>query len=162
MITERKESTLPRIEVYRALILDGAGCVLLGLRAANDGWAANQWEAFGGKREPGQATGDVLPTEVMEEAGLKVGFDDKPVYTTSGEWNGRFYIVQYHLAWVTGGELNLNEEHQRHGWFSLENALALENLTDQTRSAIIALQQTTPTITAFPSPIPSSAGLIST
>ncbi|OGY08788.1 MAG: hypothetical protein A2782_02260 [Candidatus Blackburnbacteria bacterium RIFCSPHIGHO2_01_FULL_43_15b] len=139
--TERRESTLPRVEVYRALIVNQSGQVLLGLRAANDGWAANQWEAFGGKREPGQAVGDVLPTEVMEEAGLSVSFGNEPIYTASGALKGKLYIVQYHLAWITGGKLKLNEEHQKPSWFSLEDALSLENLTDQARSAITALQQ---------------------
>lgn len=145
MITERAESRPPVIEVYRAIIINGAGEFLLGQRSANDRWNPLDWELFGGKREPGQTPIAALVGEIVQETGMTVVpgrliYEEETVLI-EGPRAGRTYKLQVRTATVVGGTLVLSKEHNDAGWFTIEEALSMD-LTTQTRSALNAWKET--------------------
>lgn len=139
----RQEARETVVEVYRCILTNEYGELLLIQRARTDRWEPGSWEVPGGKREPGQTAEEALVEEIRQETGLVVKPHGRPVCSeatryTEGPRKGQAYQTTFLLGKSVGGQLKLSHEHSKCGWFRIEGALALP-LTEQTRKALLAL-----------------------
>ncbi len=116
-----------------ALIFDEAREKVLLTRREDNG----QWCLPGGGMEPGESVAENCAREVREETGLQVrltrllGVYSDPDRLVEYADGNRFQMVVLSFeAQVVGGELGLSDETTAYGWFTPEEALALD-LLDQ-------------------------------
>ncbi|MBI2268592.1 MAG: NUDIX domain-containing protein [Candidatus Blackburnbacteria bacterium] len=141
MDAERAETRPPIIEVYRAIIFNENGEILLGQRSVNDRWNPLSWEVPGGKREPDQTPTAALVSEILQETGLIIVpsrlIYEEEIFLTQGPRAGKTYKLQVCAARAAGGTFVRSKEHDDFCWITPQKALTLE-LTSQTRAALLA------------------------
>lgn len=92
-----------------AIILNGEGQILLGLRAGRRG-GAGTWGLIGGKVQIGEAIERTAQREIFEETGLKVELDDLEVvnlFTTQSTPETKFYQIGVAVKKYVGVPKNL-------------------------------------------------------
>ncbi len=109
------------------LVRDGR--VLLGKRAAGRALYPGVWDVFGGHQEGTESIAETLVRELEEELDVtpldyvKLAVLDEPQLDVYGERAYHFFVV---TAWRGPGPTMLGDEHTEFGWFTLDEALALD------------------------------------
>jgi 8-oxo-dGTP diphosphatase len=142
-------------DVVCAFVVNPSGEVLLGLRARHKRAYPGYWDLFGGHVEAGEGLDDALVRELREELAIDVtGFtaigslpERQPEIHGAARYH--FYLVE---SW-RGEPSNACDEHERIDWFTPQNAVALDALTDGVRELIAAA--ITPEAAPWPSGLPS-------
>ncbi|HEY4342762.1 MAG TPA: NUDIX hydrolase [Parvibaculum sp.] len=104
------------------------GKVLLGKRASHKASYPDCWDIIGGHVEQGETVEQALVREAQEEVGLT------PLkFAAMGSFRERLYGEATHHVfaveeWSGGEPCLLGDEHTQIGWFSVEDACALEAL----------------------------------
>ncbi len=110
-------------------VLVGDGRVLLGKRAAGRALYPGVWDVFGGHQEGAESIAETLVRELEEELDVtpldhvELGVIDEPNPDTYG---ARAYHVFVVTAWRGPGPTMLGDEHTEIGWFTVDEALALD------------------------------------
>ncbi len=105
------------------------GRILLGKRSPRRKLNPNAWDMIGGHQEKGEALDDTLRRELEEEIGVTpTEFREIAVLAErSPEVHGeRAYHVFAVTAWRGPGPAMRDNEHSEIGWFTVDEALALD------------------------------------
>ncbi len=111
-----------------------SGKVLLHLRGVDQAPSAGAWAFFGGRSEP-EDGGDLLATwlrEMREELGVSLDPADVMSLRHGTYADGRSW-QDYFCQWPLLNEDFVLTEGQRCAWFTLDEALSLDNLADYAR-----------------------------
>ncbi len=109
------------------LVRDGR--VLLGKRAAGRALYPGVWDVFGGHQEGAESIAETLVRELAEELDVtpldyvELAVLDEPQPDIYGARAYHFFVV---TAWRGPGPTMLGDEHTEIGWFTLDEALALD------------------------------------
>ena len=142
MINEMSET--PRILlVNRAVILEEDHILLL-QRSPDNSHNPEEWESPGGQIDPGETIEEGTVREVDEETGLKIELSLPLAYVErriieDGKYEGRLYVVFFHLARILSGDLKVSDEHTGAVW-QPSRSLMKVNLTPQTNRALSSLR----------------------
>jgi 8-oxo-dGTP diphosphatase len=105
------------------------GRILLGRRMDDDGFYGGYWEFPGGKVDPGESAEEALVREFSEELGVRV---ESYRFYRQVVWTYPHRQVDLHFFQVSLAHhdltLFLRNAHQELGWFSVDEALALQVL----------------------------------
>lgn len=116
-----------------ALLIDGDGRVLLGLRAPSKKVWPNHWDTVGGRVEPGESLEAALIREVQEEIGVTpTAFElVATVREREPERHGdMFHHIYTVTRWSGGAPANACDEHSELRWFDLAGMSRLTNIVD--------------------------------
>lgn len=113
----------------KAIIVNDGKVLLLREAAYDEGTNVGKWGVPGGRIHDDEAILDGLAREVMEESGLAVRsgavvgtIENFPVI--KGEM---CHIIRlYYSCEYQGGEVMVSNEHDKYGWFNLDEMLSLE------------------------------------
>jgi 8-oxo-dGTP diphosphatase len=138
-------SNRPRILLVNRAIIKWEDKILFVQRSKNDSFGAGKWEVPGGKMDEGQDISNALNREIMEETNLELAEQDNIVYYQSriikdGKYAGLLYLEIFGIAKPKTNKVSLSEEHDDFKWLRYDEAFNL-NLTNDTREALIALEQ---------------------
>lgn len=122
------------------IVFDGAAFLLA--RRKETGKMGGRWEFIGGKAEEGETLEEALVREFKEEIGLDVAAGDVICSTEFETEKGasKLYAISAILPPNFSIESACLEEHTEAGWFSIEEAAAL-NLVDSDRKLLPALKK---------------------
>ncbi len=116
------------ILVSAAVVVNPQGEVFLG-RAPK---FQSAWIAPGGHIDPGETPEQAIVRELSEELGVVV---KKLIYLQFHKWfapdyhdTGALFHCYNYLAFIGAEEITLNDEYDKHGFFSLDEAFAQEKL----------------------------------
>ncbi|MCK9151577.1 NUDIX hydrolase [Methanobacterium alcaliphilum] len=104
----------------RALISDDDRKILIIKRSTDSKTNPGKWELPGGKVDQNESFDHALLREVYEETGLKIDLD----HVVGVSEQNLHLIRAVHIIMsgtVTGGELNLSDEHEGYAWDFFEN-----------------------------------------
>ena len=105
------------------------GRILLGKRSPHRGLYPNAWDMIGGHQEEGETLDQTLRRELEEEIGVTpTEFHEVAVLAERApEVHGeRAYHVFAVTAWRGPGPAMRGDEHTEIGWFTVDEALALD------------------------------------
>lgn len=109
------------IPVVRAVIVDGAGRVLL-LQRANTSYGQGAWCLPGGKIDYGQNVSEALVREVREETDLEVQSAEFLLLQDSLPTEpGGMHCINLYFRCCANGELRLNDESSAFAWVTADN-----------------------------------------
>lgn len=74
------------------------------------------WEALSGRMQPGEAPEAAAVREVMEESGLEVELDPRPLEAHATTRAGIPMLILYYRARWIAGEVRISAEHEEHAW----------------------------------------------
>lgn len=118
-------------------LLARAGRVLLVHRSSSKRWYPNVWDFPGGHLEPGENRTEALVRELREELNIEIDPPVGPALLTIQTLHARIDIWKV-VHWE-GAVINAApDEHDTFGWFTLQEAIALE-LADTEYPALIEL-----------------------
>lgn len=96
------------------------GRVLAMRRAATKDAGAGLWETLSGRVEPGEEPLAAVRREILEETGLDVEVEERPLTAYLAERLGvPMVLVVYRARW-RGGEVVRSDEHDAHAWLTAE------------------------------------------
>ncbi|MGF9762619.1 NUDIX hydrolase [Microvirga sp. 0TCS3.31] len=127
-------------DIAQGVLADAEGRVLLGFRAEHKLSYPRFWDLFGGHVEKDEAIEKALMREFFEELGIVVtrfrplAVIEEPKPEINGQKRYHTFLIE---EWK-GDPANVCDEHINIEWFTYQNALELENLTDPARKAIAA------------------------
>lgn len=125
--------------VVAAAVVIRRGDTLLAMRRALTKDAGpGLWETLSGRVEVGETPLETAAREVLEESGLEVSLDPRPVTCYSGARLGLPMIVIVYAADYLSGEVNLSSEHDRYLWLSPDAFAELSTLTPLIRAVYSA------------------------
>jgi 8-oxo-dGTP diphosphatase len=127
-------------DIAQGVLVDAEGCVLLGFRAEHKLSYPLFWDLFGGHVEKDEKIETALVRELSEELGIVVTWF-RPlavIEEPNPEINGQKRYHTFLIVEWEGDPANVCDEHIKIEWFTLQDALDLENLTDPARKAIAA------------------------
>jgi 8-oxo-dGTP pyrophosphatase MutT (NUDIX family) len=129
-------------DIAQGVLADAEGRVLLGFRAEHKLSCPLFWDLFGGHVEEDEDIEKALVREFSEELGIVVTrFRPLTVIEEPNpEINGQKRYHTFLIEEWEGDPANVCDEHIKIEWFTLEDALDLENLTDPARKAIAVWQ----------------------
>lgn len=113
------------------LLIDPAGRILLGLRAAHKSVAPNLWDIVGGRVESGESLEKALVREVTEELGVQpvrfllLDTVPEPPHGLPDVLHHVFAITE----WSGGDPYNACDEHAEIRWFTIDEVRELANKT---------------------------------
>jgi 8-oxo-dGTP diphosphatase len=136
------------VRTVGALLVDGEGRVLLGLRGPHKKAWPNHWDAVGGRVEEGETLEQAMIREVREEIGVvPVAFHwlaevAEPHPELYGAAIATLFAV---TAWTGGAPRNISDEHTRIEWFSEAQLAGMKQLAgyDYPRYAAMAREANT-------------------
>lgn len=103
----------------KALVLDEQGRCLILRRSASSKNNAGKWDFPGGKVDSGEAFDIALRREIQEETGLSVELA-RVLGAAESPLPDRTVAYLMMEARVTGGQVQLSEEHDGHKWVEPE------------------------------------------
>lgn len=127
-------------DIAQGVLADAEGRILLGFRAEHKLSYPLFWDLFGGHVEKDEGVEEALVREFSEELGIMVmrfrplAVIEEPHPEINGQKRYHTFLIE---AW-NGDPANVCDEHIKIEWFTLQDALKLENLTDPARKAITA------------------------
>ena len=98
------------------VLIRSGGRVLAMQRSAYAEAGPGLWEAVSGRIEPGEEPSGAAMREAMEETGLQVRLDPRPVTAYAAERLGQPMIVIVYAAERLSGEVRLGPEHDAWDW----------------------------------------------
>jgi 8-oxo-dGTP pyrophosphatase MutT (NUDIX family) len=107
-----------RYVVAVAALIFGGGKVLAMRRSPHKDAGAGLWETLSGRVHPGEEPLEAARREILEECGLSVALDPRPVASYSAKRNGEDMIVILYRADYLGGEVVMSAEHDAYAWLS--------------------------------------------
>jgi 8-oxo-dGTP pyrophosphatase MutT (NUDIX family) len=110
---------------YACAIFVRDGRILLGKRAPHRTSCPNCWDVIGGHVEPGETVEQALIREAEEEIGLTPLRSVPAGRVDRAKAVHHFFIVH---DWRGGEPRLLGDEHTELGWFTIEDACALDAL----------------------------------
>lgn len=122
----------PPVQTAGALLIDPAGRMLLGLRAAHKRAAPLHWDILGGHVEPGETVEAALTRELLEELGVQpVRFHllDALVERSDDGAPQAVHHVYAVTQWSGGDPRNVSDEHAEIRWFTIGEVHKLTNRT---------------------------------
>lgn len=102
--------------------------VLAMRRARTKDAAPGVWEAISGRLEPGEPPIEAARREVLEESGLQVRVDERPLEAHVTERAGVPMLIVYYVAEWIAGEPVLSEEHDEVRWADADEFAALTTI----------------------------------
>jgi 8-oxo-dGTP diphosphatase len=112
-------------DIAAGFLIDAAGRVLLGRRAAWKAIWPGHWDCIGGHIEAGESTEAALIREIREEVGVTatdyapLAVVERPDVLLS------LYVVR---AWTGGAPTNCCDEHDELRWFTVDEMRSLQRL----------------------------------
>jgi 8-oxo-dGTP diphosphatase len=105
------------------------GLRVLSLRRAQDNLGGpGLWETISGRIEHGEEPFDAVRREIVEESGLDVRVERRPLATYAAKRRGLPMIVILYRAYYQSGEVRLSEEHDEAAWLSADEFRARSTL----------------------------------
>ncbi|MFK7988008.1 MAG: NUDIX domain-containing protein [Sandaracinaceae bacterium] len=101
-----------------AAVIVRKGRILAMQRARNAEAGAGLWETLSGRVEPGEEPLDAVRREIVEECGLEVEVDARPLDVYAASRNGAPMIVIVYRATHRRGEVLRSHEHDAHAWLT--------------------------------------------
>ena len=96
------------------------GRVLAMRRAAAKDAAAGLWETLSGRVEPGEEPLAAVRREIVEETGLEVEVEERPLTAYLAERLGvPMVLIVYRARW-RAGEVRRSDEHDDHAWLTAD------------------------------------------
>ena len=121
--------------VVAAAVVIRRGDTLLAMRRAPTKDAGpGLWETLSGRVEIGETPLETAAREVLEECGLEVTLDPRPVTCYPATRLGLPMIVIVYAAAYLSGEVTLSREHDRYLWLSPDAFADLSTLTPLVRA----------------------------
>jgi 8-oxo-dGTP pyrophosphatase MutT (NUDIX family) len=93
-------------------------------RARHNEAAAGAWDALSGRIEPGEQPLEAARREALEESGLLVRLEPRPVASYVAKRNRDDMLVVAFRAESESGEVTLSGEHDSFAWMTLEEFAA--------------------------------------
>lgn len=111
---------------------------VLAMRRGPSKQGAGLWETLSGRVEPGEEPLAAVRREVVEESGLQVRVEPRPVDAYAAHRGDTpMVVVVYRADWLDG-EVRRSAEHDDHAWWTwseLQRHLALPRLLEAIRRA---------------------------
>lgn len=85
-----------------------------------------KWDVVGGRIDPGTTLVENLKREVKEETGLDIVGDPKLISAQDILRIEDKHVVRLTYTGFSKGEVTLSDEHERFGWFTMEEIKNLE------------------------------------
>ncbi len=118
---------LQLVAVAAVVVRDGR--VLAMRRASTKDAGAGLWETLSGRVSPGEAPLAAVRREIIEESGLAVTVETRPIDVYVAERGGvPMTVIVYRALWV-GGEVRVSEEHDEFRWLTPADFEELSTLT---------------------------------
>lgn len=92
--------------------------VLAMRRSKNKTAGPGLWETLSGRIEKGEEPLDALKREIMEECGLEVEIDPRPVYAYQATRMGEPMILMIYRADHIAGTVEISSEHDDYAWLT--------------------------------------------
>ena len=118
---------LQLVAVAAVVVRDGR--VLAMRRAASKEAGAGLWETLSGRVAPGEEPLAAVRREIIEESGLAVTVETRPIDVYVAKRKGvPMVVIVYRALWV-GGEVRVSEEHDEFRWLTPADFEELSTLT---------------------------------
>ncbi len=107
-----------RYVVAVAAVVFREGKVLAMRRSRYKDAGAGLWETLSGRVHPGEEPLDAAKREILEECGLSVKLDPRPVSAYSAKRGAENMIVVVYRADYLAGEVMMSAEHDAYAWLT--------------------------------------------
>ncbi len=94
------------------------GRVLAMRRSATRDAGPGLWETLSGRLRLGEDPADAVAREILEECGLRVHVDPRPVTSYQARRAGEPMVVIVYRADATNGDVVVNDEHDAYAWLT--------------------------------------------
>jgi 8-oxo-dGTP diphosphatase len=115
-ISEGDERDGVQLVAVAAVIVRGSR--ILAMRRAPHKVGAGLWETTSGRVQRGEDPQVAIGREIVEETGLEVRLDPRPIDTYSAQRGGEPMIVIVYSAEHLRGEVRVSDEHDEYAWLS--------------------------------------------
>ncbi len=108
-------------------------------RSAGKDAAPGEWEALSGRIVPGEQPVEAARREALEESGLEVELDPRPVASYQAKRITEDMVVVAYRGGSPSGDVRLSEEHDRFAWMTVDEfaeACRFPALVDAARTAM--------------------------
>ena len=108
-------------------------------RAATKDAGPGLWEAISGRVEIDEEPVDAAAREVLEESGLVVELDPRPITAYAATRIGEPMVVIVYVADHVSGEVRMSDEHDDHAWLTIDafaERSTLDRLVAAARTAL--------------------------
>lgn len=114
------------LAVAAVVVRDGR--VLAMRRAATKDAGPGLWETLSGRVEPGEEPLAAVRREILEETGLTVEVEERPLDAYVATRLGVPMVVVVYRARWRAGEVRRSDEHDAHAWLTAEEFAARSSL----------------------------------
>ncbi|MEM6429282.1 MAG: NUDIX domain-containing protein [Deinococcota bacterium] len=128
-MTNTQPSTSPLYVVAVAAIIVRGSKVLAMRRSQHKDAGAGLWETLSGRVDAGEEPLETIKREIVEECGLGVNVDPRPVTSYSAMRAGKPMIVIVYQADYVSGEVVRSDEHDDHAWLTPDEFVARSSLS---------------------------------
>ncbi len=102
---------------------------------------AGLWETLSGRVSPGESPLVAVQREILEECGLEVALEPRPLMAYQSKRNTLPMVVIVYRAYYQSGEVHLSDEHDDFAWLSSEDFAKRSPLTQLVEAVKIALAE---------------------
>ncbi|MEO0323853.1 MAG: NUDIX domain-containing protein [Myxococcota bacterium] len=112
-----------------AAVIVREGRVLAMRRASTKDAGPGLWETLSGRVAAGEEPLAAVRREIIEESGLAVTVETRPIDVYTAERNGvPMVVIVYRASWV-GGDVQVSDEHDEFRWLTPADFEELSTLT---------------------------------
>jgi len=97
-------------------------------RSVNKDAGPGLWETLSGRIDSGEDPLDAVKREIMEECGLDVRVDPRPVKAYYASRKKKPMILIIYRAFYKGGKVSRSEEHDEHAWMTPDEFAKVSSL----------------------------------
>ncbi len=123
-----------------AAVIRREGNLLAMRRAKTKDAGPGLWETLSGRVEVGETPLETAAREILEECGLKIALEPRPVTCYPATRLGLPMIVIVYAADYLSGEVTLSREHDRYLWLSPSAFAELTTLAPLTQAVHLAFR----------------------